>query len=197
MYIRYFWQGRHQLYGHIRCVYTVLVNPRYFWQGKHQIYGHIRCIYGIFGREITKYTVIYGVFTIFLAGKSPNIRAYTVYIYGSGQPNMYMICMLLHATVHMFLWICMCLLFRSRNVWLALGPRCDSTLLIILTHKPCSATIKSLQYNYCRWWRSWCTHTHTYTHTHAGGRGAGACVQRGAARGLPRQVYMLCLSFLL
>jgi len=40
---------------------------------------HIRCIYGIFGREITKYTVIY---------------AYTVYmwfwptltIYGSGQP---------------------------------------------------------------------------------------------------------------
>ena len=30
---------------------------------------HIRCMYGIFGREITKYTVIYGV-----------------YIYGSGQP---------------------------------------------------------------------------------------------------------------
>jgi len=32
----------------------------------------IRCIYGIFGREIT--------------GKSPNIRSYTVYLYGSGQP---------------------------------------------------------------------------------------------------------------
>ena len=28
---------------------------------------------------------IYGVYTVFLAGKSPNIRSYTVYIYGSGQ----------------------------------------------------------------------------------------------------------------
>jgi hypothetical protein len=29
---------------------------------------------------------IYGVYTVFLAGKSPSIRSYTVYIYGSGQP---------------------------------------------------------------------------------------------------------------
>jgi len=29
---------------------------------------------------------IYGVCTVFLAGKSPNIRSYTAYIYGSGQP---------------------------------------------------------------------------------------------------------------
>jgi len=29
---------------------------------------------------------IYGVYTVILAGKSPNIRSYTVYIYGSGQP---------------------------------------------------------------------------------------------------------------
>ena len=29
---------------------------------------------------------IYGVYTVFLAGKSPNIRSYTVCIYGSGQP---------------------------------------------------------------------------------------------------------------
>jgi hypothetical protein len=27
-----------------------------------------------------------GVYTVFLAGASPNIRSYTVYIYGSGQP---------------------------------------------------------------------------------------------------------------
>ena len=26
-YVRYFWQGNHQLYGHVRCVYTVLTNP--------------------------------------------------------------------------------------------------------------------------------------------------------------------------
>jgi len=32
---------------------------------------------------------IYGVFTVFLAGKSPNIRSYTVYIYRSGQPLIY------------------------------------------------------------------------------------------------------------
>jgi len=32
---------------------------------------YIRCVYGIFDREITKYTVIYGV-----------------YIYGSGQPYL-------------------------------------------------------------------------------------------------------------
>jgi hypothetical protein len=57
--------------------------------------AHIRCIYGMPGREITKSTVyikgwpepyIYGVYTVFLAGKSPNIRSYTVYIYGFGQP---------------------------------------------------------------------------------------------------------------
>jgi hypothetical protein len=29
---------------------------------------------------------MYGVYTVFLAGKSPNIRSYTVQIYVSGQP---------------------------------------------------------------------------------------------------------------
>jgi len=29
VYIRYFWQGNHQIYGHIRCVHTVLANPIY------------------------------------------------------------------------------------------------------------------------------------------------------------------------
>jgi len=27
VYIRFFWQGNHQIYGHIRCIYTVLANP--------------------------------------------------------------------------------------------------------------------------------------------------------------------------
>ena len=27
IHIRYFWQGDRQIYGHIRCVYTVLANP--------------------------------------------------------------------------------------------------------------------------------------------------------------------------
>jgi hypothetical protein len=30
VYLRYFWQGSHQIYGHIRRIYTVLANPRYF-----------------------------------------------------------------------------------------------------------------------------------------------------------------------
>ena len=32
---------------------------------------------------------MYGVYTVFLAGKSPNIRSYTVHIYRSGQPYIY------------------------------------------------------------------------------------------------------------
>ena len=27
VYVRYFWQGNHQIYGHMRCIYTVLDNP--------------------------------------------------------------------------------------------------------------------------------------------------------------------------
>ena len=40
---------------------------------------YIRCIHGVFGREIIENTVIYGVYTVFLAGRSLNIRSYTVY----------------------------------------------------------------------------------------------------------------------
>ena len=29
VYIRYFWQGNHCIYGHIRCIYTVLANRRH------------------------------------------------------------------------------------------------------------------------------------------------------------------------
>jgi len=29
VYIQYFWQGNDQIYGHIRCMYTVLANPIY------------------------------------------------------------------------------------------------------------------------------------------------------------------------
>jgi hypothetical protein len=35
---------------------------------------------------------MYGVYTVFWAGKSPNIRSYTVYIYRSGQPYIYVRC---------------------------------------------------------------------------------------------------------
>ena len=41
---------------------------------------YIRCIYDIFGREITKYTVIYGVHTQFW----PTLCIYNVYLAGVG-----------------------------------------------------------------------------------------------------------------
>ena len=31
VYIRNFWQEHHQIYGHIRRIYTILANPRYLW----------------------------------------------------------------------------------------------------------------------------------------------------------------------
>jgi len=54
----------------------VLANPIY-----------VQCIYGIFGREVTKYTVIHGVCMVFSAGKSPNIQSYTVYVRYFQQRN--------------------------------------------------------------------------------------------------------------
>jgi hypothetical protein len=66
-------------------IYTVYIP--YIWQGNDKIYGHTRCIYRIFGRETTKYTVIYGIYTVYLAGKPPDIRSYTVYIRYTWQGN--------------------------------------------------------------------------------------------------------------
>jgi len=41
-YIRYFWQGIHQIYGHIRCIYTVLANPTFLLyanMARHVVWG--------------------------------------------------------------------------------------------------------------------------------------------------------------
>ena len=48
-----------------------------------------RCLYAGLARTIYIYIYIYGVYTVYLAGKSPYIRSYTVCIYGSGQPYLY------------------------------------------------------------------------------------------------------------
>ena len=45
---------------------------------------YIRCVYGIFGREITKYTVIYGVYTRFW----PTLGIYHT-PYASGASSLY------------------------------------------------------------------------------------------------------------
>jgi len=77
VYIRYFWQGDHRIYGHIWRIYTVLANPintlstigfsssttLLCLRLARTIY--IRCTYGIFGREIIKYTVYIYVYKRF------------------------------------------------------------------------------------------------------------------------------------
>jgi hypothetical protein len=54
-YIRYLWQGNHQIYGYKRCIYTVILAGK-----SSNIRSYTVHIYGNFGREIVKYTVIYG-----------------------------------------------------------------------------------------------------------------------------------------
>ena len=44
VHLRYFWQGNHQIYGHIRCTYTIQANPMYTFGSlyrlcmKHSLY---------------------------------------------------------------------------------------------------------------------------------------------------------------
>jgi hypothetical protein len=38
VYIRYVWQGNHQIYGHMRYIYTVLANPN---DMKYELYPGI------------------------------------------------------------------------------------------------------------------------------------------------------------
>ena len=65
------------LHSCMRCGYVGLARI---------IYIYIRFIYGIFGREITKYTVIYGEYIRFWARTSGQPYVCSPYIYGSGQP---------------------------------------------------------------------------------------------------------------
>jgi hypothetical protein len=69
-------------------IYTV--HTQNLWQGNHQIYGHIQCIYTYIRFWPT--LPIYGVHAVILAGKSPNIRPYTAHIYDYGHPYLYTVC---------------------------------------------------------------------------------------------------------
>ena len=82
------WSSLHMTYNH---KYVGLARLTYIGLARTIC---IRCIYGIFGREITKYTVIYGVYiwfwptlhiytphmTVYLVISLPEYRTYTVYI---------------------------------------------------------------------------------------------------------------------
>jgi len=108
VYIRYFWLRNHQIYGVYTRIYTVLANPRYKASDtprfpkrsnskrtqvlqqrerctdRHQsTHFHAPTSHMLICRAGQNHTFIgiYGVYTVFLAGKSPNIRSYTVCVY--------------------------------------------------------------------------------------------------------------------
>ena len=66
-YVYVYMQCIHGICSREITIHTVIYGEhlRYIWQGSHQIYSHLRCRY-----------------MVFLAGKSPYIRSYTVNIYG-------------------------------------------------------------------------------------------------------------------
>ena len=54
VYMRFFWQENHQIYGHIRYISKVLANPT-----------HLACVCCVFSREVTMLPVIYNVYLQF------------------------------------------------------------------------------------------------------------------------------------
>jgi len=106
VYIRYFQQGNDHAYAlymvfiagkwsKIRSytvyIFVVLANPKKSplcntttWQ--HHSLSVLNFPVKNQRIRLAKTIIIYGVYTAFLAGNSPNIRSYTVHIYGSGQP---------------------------------------------------------------------------------------------------------------
>jgi hypothetical protein len=129
MYMRYFWQGHHHTYGHVRrSIYIQIWRTRHIYLSNkvdqtpnqtvladsHRLH-HLHhqnpstaqlncqqfpqwvlpratnsqtCTHATYlGSARTIY--IYGVYTVLLAGTSPNVWSYTAYIYGSGQPLTY------------------------------------------------------------------------------------------------------------
>jgi len=75
LYIRCFWQGNHRINGHVRCIYTVLVNPTNkvllldalvglctgLYPVAHNVLpafdnlnGHVRCIYTVLANPTIK-----------------------------------------------------------------------------------------------------------------------------------------------
>ena len=45
VYIRYFLQGFYRIYGHIRCIYTVLANPKHMFLTLTSVYAFLLHVY--------------------------------------------------------------------------------------------------------------------------------------------------------
>ena len=91
MYIRHFWQGNHRIYGHIRCIYTVLANPTYLLWKVQGMFRIMKCgVQGRFGNWI----IIYGTWGAGWVCCCPVCMYGLLWVFsfhsvGSGQPYMF------------------------------------------------------------------------------------------------------------
>ena len=107
------------------------------------------------------YIYIYGVHTAFLAGKSPNIRSYTVYIYSSGQPYIYGSGQIHNHVQHLQQW-----------TWLGLA----RTICIWCTYGIFGREITKFTFIYAEYARFWPT-LHVLGPTFVGHAGSGLPMQ--------------------
>ena len=98
MYIRYFWQGIHHTYGHIRCRYTVLANPTYTQRGRvraFHIHLHIHIIFTTFAHEAlgalkyTHSTCIYARSTSIKYARSTSISTHAAQVSSTHAAQVY------------------------------------------------------------------------------------------------------------
>jgi hypothetical protein len=71
-------------------IYGVCLHGIFIWQGNHQIYGHIRCIFTTLVNPTNMIGTTVGVYTLFLAGnQSLHTQLYigNVNMWGSRQPK--------------------------------------------------------------------------------------------------------------
>jgi hypothetical protein len=145
------WVGRNQLCTW--CFWQGITNKRCIYIGLARTIN-IRCIYGIFGREIAKCTVIYGVYIQFW----PTLHIYGVcircmykfwpmplsvmYVYSSGQPYLYMWELACVQLIVFVLAICMHGLHWRNMVWptcallasVCMGAHTNTYTHVTLTH---------------------------------------------------------------
>ena len=115
---------------------------------------------------------MYGVYTVVLAGKSPNIRSHTVYIYGSGQLSQMLFCVRLIPAAQTLAvtdrGLCGRLpVSHFALFWYGEGQAWPHLLWFTCapTNKPPCLTPSLSYQNWCRG-SGWDTHKHTHTHTH-------------------------------
>jgi hypothetical protein len=76
VYVRYFWQGKHQIYGHIRCIYMVLANPSHELAGCEHVLSSDLFL-GHFKQSVTCCLARRQIFTPLLTSVPPGIQLFS------------------------------------------------------------------------------------------------------------------------